>query len=253
MNNETALSVGNDGFVILWNISSGGNYFGEYPSTIVGLATKTETDQEEIVDARGMEFGELTKKIYTPDYKSQLVNIDIINGTEKLVTSTREGNVHIFNINSPGKGETKQFPKEEGRTGMGEVVGQCISKATEEIIVANKEKILFVDPRQLKPSEVIQMYPGGQNKRGPVTAISGGCCELIEIGCEGGYVQFLDRTANRVLPDDTDFWNITPDWVHPDKIPVSKIGHLNHKIIAGGGTALRNRNKNSLPILTVFE
>ena len=69
LNNETALSVGNDGFVILWNMSSGGNNFGEYPSTIVGLATKTITDQEEIVDARGMEFGELTKKIYTPAYK----------------------------------------------------------------------------------------------------------------------------------------------------------------------------------------
>ena len=269
---KEGISVGEDGYVVYWNIDETKSVEERdtWPTKMVRIKKRNRNNQNQVVRVSNrIHQTEMLSKPEERENRAKLIGIDKISGCGKIVTCTSKAKVIIMDGNNPVNSDVQTVPRKylpipkskflpETRL----LVAQDVNQDTGEIVVATPSHIVLFDQRKPEPTTGVYIYDAGKVglRNGPLTAINSGC-GYIAFGHKSGNVRMLDRRTCKVIVDEKEAFNIEPSWLEDhydnsgpfDVYPVRTIARQNHKIIAGGGPATCNGEWWSMAALTKFE
>ena len=269
---KEGISVGEDGFVVFWNVDETKSVEERdtWPTKMVCIKKRNRNNQNQVVKVSSrIHQKEMLSNPEERENRAKLIGIDKIKGCGKIVTCTSKAKVIIMDGTNPASPDVKTVPREylpipksmflpETRL----MVAQDVNQDTGEIVVATPSHIVLFDYRESDPITGVDIHDTGRSglRDGPITAINSECGH-IAIGHKSGIVRMLDRRTRKVIVDEKDAFSIEPSWLedHYDKsgpfdiYPVKTISRQDHKIIAGGGPATCNGEWWSMAALTKFE
>ena len=269
--NEQAISVGDDGFMIYYDVDETKSVEerSSWPTKMVSITKKK--DQSKVVrTSNRIHQREILSSPTDRNDRARLIGVNKINGSGKIVTCTARAKIIITDGVDPKNPDVRSFPREHlpinnflPYTKL--LAAQDVHQSTGEVVVATPYHIMLLDHRREKPTAVGNVYDTGKVglRNGPVTTISADC-GIINIGHKSGNIRMLDRRTCEIINDGKEVYNIEPSWLAdrldkaPDSgpfdiYPVRAIARQNHKIIAGGGPVTCNGEYWPMAALSVFE
>ena len=267
---KEGVSVGEDGFVIFWNVDETKSVEerSTWPTKMV--CVKKRSDQNQVVRVSNrIHQAEMLSNHEERENRAKLIGVDKISGCGKIVTCTSKARIIIMDGANPVNPDVQcvpreylPIPKSKFLPATRLLVAQDVHQDTGEIVVATPSHVILFDHRKKEPTTGVNVLETGRVslRNGPVTAVNAGCGH-IAIGHKSGNVRMMDRRTCKVIVDEKEAFNIEPSWLEDhyantgpfDVYPVKSIARQGHKIIAGGGPATCNGEWWSMAALTKFE
>ena len=267
-----AITAGEDGLVALWDVRKNNpkEIQDQWPTGMVQITERGVGRISNRLHQRKM----IAVNSFIKNRRFELVGVNEIAGTGKIVSCAAGGSVHIMDGVTATHAEKRCLPQEQLPIKMSPntkiFVAQDVSNEIREVVAATNYKLMMVDDRKPDYTQIVNICENELMPRhGRITAVNAKD-ELYSIGHVSGAISFLDRRTNKILGDEGDdrrqrkIWNLGPSWLSVtdgrldqdepfDYYPVRTMCTRGHRLLAGGGPISCNGLTWAVAMMSLFE